>query len=860
MKAKKILSVLLSAAMALSLLATAALAADEPPEGMPPDGIGDPGGPGGAPSILTLEDPKYTYQTIEDVTSISGVKTGDSLNGLAKVVVGATVNGEEVTGLLTMTKGGVEVPVAEGSYTAEDKVVVTVTNYLQDAGEDGKLTALGSWNAISGLPYRTALSIRDGKVVDDESVRSAISGEISDTGATNVKSQSQTSGFSAVVVRDSDYTIKGAGIEMDSASDGTDVNDFAGYGAGVVVYGKSKVLIEDSKIVTSGVAKAATFADAGADLIVRNSTLTSKGGDIYKDYKSTANQSYMINPPWVLGIAGSSRTTNVMGDYTTGTYVDTSFDAANWGAVSIDTGSYMHLTLINSAVKVAGSGYGAYAIGGGTWEDYYGTTFDVDTYAIIMTGATASLSSVKEGDQIEVRKIVADEDASNRSASTKTGELVTTETATADANSVVNSKNFGFMFHHNAADGWNVLNINEGTEINTGNAAFLVKKINAEINVDGAKIDSGNGVILQMIDNDDDGVGAFMDDFYGMPTFNYSYNEKDGWASTWGVDYKSSGWQTEFNVTNADLTGDLYNGTGYGANGGSALNVNLGKGASLNGVIASTEIQHGDSLDNLYKSFTYRKDDEGFSYETAAAAASKLGHVINQNYYNGVNPVNVTLTDDAKWIVAGDSVVNDLTASSAAITAEAPVKVIVKGALTLDGEQVYGPKTVGNVTYVASFTDAPEGKWYAEAVNYVAAEGIIIGTGDGAFSPKQSVTRQHVATMLARLKGVEVDGYEAAMKWALDNGVTDKTDGSEAVTRQEIVSMMWLALGKPEAKGSLDAFADKDEADASAVDALCWALGNGVIQGRSATVLDPAGSATRADLAQIFYNYYTMDK
>ena len=58
MKAKKILSVLLSAAMALSLLATAALAADEPPEGMPPDGIGDPGGPGGAPSILTLEDPK----------------------------------------------------------------------------------------------------------------------------------------------------------------------------------------------------------------------------------------------------------------------------------------------------------------------------------------------------------------------------------------------------------------------------------------------------------------------------------------------------------------------------------------------------------------------------------------------------------------------------------------------------------------------------------------------------------------------------------------------------------------------------------------------------------------------------------
>lgn len=859
MKAKKILSVLLSAAMVLSLSVTA-LAADAPPEGMPGDAPGGPGGPGGAPSILTLEDPQYTYQTIENVTTISGIKTEDSLNELARVVVGATVNGKEVTGLLTMTRNGVEVPVAEGTYTAADQVVITAANYLQDAGEDGKLTALGSWNAISGLPYRTALSVRDGKVVDDESARSAISGEISAAAASNVKSQSQTSGFSAMIIRDSDYTIKGADIELNSTSDGTDVNDFAGYGAGVAVYGDSKVTIEDSKITTAGVAKAATFADGGSDLIVRNSALTSKGGEIYKDYKSTANQSYMINPPWVLGIAGSSRTTNVMGDYTTGTYVNTSFDAANWGAVSIDTGSYMHLTLINSAVKVVGSGYGAYAIGGGTWEDYYGTTFDVDTYAIIMTGATASLSSVKKGDQIEVHKIVADEDEANRSASTRTGELVTTETATADANCVVNSKNFGFMFHHNAPNGWNVLNINEGTELNTGNAAFLVKKINAEINVDGAKINSGNGVILQMIDNDDDGVGAFMDEFYGMPTFNYKYEEKDGWSSTWGVDYKSSGWQTEFNVTNADLTGDLYNGTGYGSNGGSALNVNLGKGASLNGVIASTEVQHGDSIDNLYKSFTYRKDDEGFSYETAAAAASKLGHVINQNCYNGVNPVNVTLTDDAKWTVAGDSVVNDLTASSAAITAETPVKVIVKGALTLDGEQVNGPKTVGNVTYVASFTDAPDSKWYAEAVNYVAAEGIIIGTGNGAFSPKQSVARQHVATMLARLKGVEVDGYEAAMKWALDNGVTDKTDGSENVTRQEIVSMLWLALGKPEAKGSLDGFADKDQADAAAVDALCWALGSGIIQGRSSTVLDPTGSATRAELAQIFYNYYTLEK
>lgn len=880
MKAKKFLSVLLCAAMALGLLSVSALAA--PPD-LPPGGPDGPGGPGGAPSILTLEDPGYEYQVIEDVTSVAGVKTEPSLNKLADIVVGATVNGEEVSGLLTMTKNGVEVPVAEGTYTAADKVVVTVTNYLQDAGEDGKLAALGSWNALSGLPYRAALSIRDGKVADDESVRSAIGGTISDTAASNVKSQSQTSGFSAVVIRDSGYKLTNADITLDSKSDGTDVCDFAGYGAGVAVYGSNpdfadddavkaykpevmKVEIEDSSITTTGVAKAATFADRGADLIVRGSTLTTKGGEIYKDYKSTATQSYMITPPWVLGIAGSSRTTNVMGAYTTGTYVDTTFDAADWGAVSIDTGSYMHLTLINSAVKVAGSGYGAYAIGSGTWEDYYGTSFDVDTYAIIMTGATATLNGVKKGDQIEVRKIVADDDS--RSLSAKTGELVTTETATADANSVVNSKNFGFMFHHNAPSGWNVLNLNPGTEVNTGNAAFLVKKINAEINVDGAKINAGNGVILQMIDNDDDGVGAFMDEFYGMPTFNYSFTEKDGWSSTWGTQYKSSGWQTEFNVTDADLKGNLYNGTGYAVgaanNGGSVLNVNLKKGASLTGVISSTETQHGDSLDNLYKSFTYRTDEEGFRYETAAAAAGKLGHVINQNYYNGVNPVNVTLTDDAAWAVTGDSIVNNLTAASSAVTAEAPVTVFVRGTLTLDGEEAAElVKTVGNVTYVMAFQDVSPNAWYAEAVDYVAARGIMEGTDSRSFEGKGAVSRGAVATMLARMKGVDTepeDGqawYAKGMEWADANGVNLGTDPAEAVSRQEVVTMLWRALEEPEAAGTLDGFDDAPACAGWAEDALAWAVGAGVIQGHANGSLDPAGALTRAQLAQIFCNYGT---
>ena len=881
MKFKKLTATLLFAVMVVSLAAVGAFAA--PPE-MP--GGAMPGGPGGGgSSAATIDAPNYEAKIIENVTSISDIKTVDSQNeALAQIPVGATINGVAVEGLLTMTKNGVEVPIAEGEYTEADKVVITVTDYLQAAGEDGKLVALGSWNALSALPYRTALSVKDGKMVADASASSAISGAITDTSAEGVKVSSQSSGFSAIVIEDSDYTISGAEITMDTKSDGTDVNDFAGYGAGVAVYGDSKVVIENSKIETTGVAKAATFADAGADLIVRGSTLISNGGEIYKAYKSTANQALMINPPWVLGIVGPARTTNVMGDKTTGTYVDTKFVADAWGAVSIDTGNYMHLTLINSDVTVKGSGYGAYAIGTGTIEDYYGTSFDVDTYAVILTGAEVNLMSVEKGQEIVVNKVVADEAKYDGYSSAATGELVTTETATATANTVVNSKNFGFMLHANGSDNWNILNVEAGTEINTGNAAFLVKKVNAEINVDNASINSANGVILQMIDNDDDMVGAYMDDVYGMPTFNYSFSEGDGWSSTWGVEAKSSGWQTSLNVAGTALKGDIYNGTGYTSNGGMELSVNLGKGTTLTGAISATEIQHGDSLDNLYKTFTYRTDEEGFNYDTAAAAAGKLGHVINRNYSNGTNIVNVTLTDDAAWNVTADGIVDDLTAPAAAIKADKAVTITVKGTLTLDGKKVVGTKTIGNVTYVAEvdytekYEDLVAGAWYTKGGDYDALKttldlGLMNGTGETVFGINGIMKREQLATILYRAAGspavegelpftdaASVSSWAVdAVKWAAGEGiVTGKPNGSfdpqGAVTRQDMAVMLCRYAKGQAAEGAELDFADVADVAAYAEHAMKWAVAEGLLKGSDGK-LDPRNSITRLQGALLLGRY-----
>ena len=568
---------------------------------------------------------------------------------------------------------------AEGNEVSEGTGTKYTTNLLTDKN-------IGSWTGVQAFKYRSAISMLNGSVDKTNSVYALAGKSLSDTQADGLTMTTTTPGYSALIARDSDYTLKNANIHMNTASDGKDVNDFAGYGAAVAAYGDSTVTIEDSTINTTGVAKAATFADDGADLIVKNSKLGVNGGNIYKEYKSTANQAYMINPPWVLGISGSARTTNVMGEGTTGTYVDTDIYAKDWGAVSIDTGSNMKLTLINSDVTVDGSGYGAYAIGDGTEEYFLGTDFDVQTYAAILTGADVTLASYTGGESVDITKITdGSKVATVSSKEVADGTVVP---------STVKSDNFGFMFHHNAPTGTNNLYLEEGTTVETGNAAFLVKKVNNNIHVDGAKISSEDGVLLQMIDNDDDMVGAYMDETFGMPTFNYTFSEKDGWSSTWGTEVKDSGWVTNADFTDIDLDGDVYNGTGYTANGAQTLNLSLGKDASLTGAIASTEIQHKD------KSFTYYDESKGYDAATAAAAADKLGHVINQVHYNGENDVNVELTDNAVWTVDGTSLVTKLTIG-------ADASVVYDKAYNADGNEITleAGKTYEHVTVEGTAKD-----------------------------------------------------------------------------------------------------------------------------------------------------------
>ena len=115
-----------------------------------------------------------------------------------------------------------------------------------------------------------------------------------------------------------------------------------------------------------------------------------------------------------------------------------------------------------------------------------------------------------------------------------------------------------------------------------------------------------------------------------------------------------------------------------------------------------------------------------------------------------------------------------------------------------------------------AFTDVEAGQWYADAVNWAAANNIVSGYGDSTFGPQKDITREQMAQILynyAVFKGYDVS-----------------------------------------AQSDLSAFGDGSETSDWALPAMKWAVGSGLLQGYAGR-LNPAGTATRAEVAQILMNF-----
>ena len=173
------------------------------------------------------------------------------------------------------------------------------------------------------------------------------------------------------------------------------------------------------------------------------------------------------------------------------------------------------------------------------------------------------------------------------------------------------------------------------------------------------------------------------------------------------------------------------------------------------------------------------------------------------------------------------------------------------------------------------FLDVAEGAWYYDAVAYCYENGIMDGTSSVSFAPGMLLNRAMAAQVLYNL----ADGtastaagfpdvaasawYADAVNWAAANGyVTGYDNGSfgpeDSLTREQLAVILYRHAGSPEPTGSLDGFTDAASTSDYAVDALRWAVGEGLLTGKDGGRLDPAGTASRAELAQILARFAQM--
>ena len=184
-----------------------------------------------------------------------------------------------------------------------------------------------------------------------------------------------------------------------------------------------------------------------------------------------------------------------------------------------------------------------------------------------------------------------------------------------------------------------------------------------------------------------------------------------------------------------------------------------------------------------------------------------------------------------------------------------PVKSleVVKNSLpTEDGIQltINGGATVKIVDNSKDFADT-RNHWAKDAIDFVSARGLVNGMSATIYAPNASTTRAQLWTILARQNGADLNGgntwYEKAQNWAKDKGVSDGANHNAAITRAQMVTMLWRAVGQPTAGGTAN-FTDVPT-DSYYAQAVAWAVENGITTGVGNGHFDPTGTCTRAQNA-----------
>ena len=175
------------------------------------------------------------------------------------------------------------------------------------------------------------------------------------------------------------------------------------------------------------------------------------------------------------------------------------------------------------------------------------------------------------------------------------------------------------------------------------------------------------------------------------------------------------------------------------------------------------------------------------------------------------------------------------------------------------------------------FTDVSEKDWFYGDVMFVYENGLMLGTSKTLFSPHGTATRGMMATILWRMEGSPVPKgknsftdveagkwYADAITWTAENGIfagygKDKFGPGDPITREQLAAIFYRYADYKgydlTVKGDLDKFKDADKITDYAKTAMQWAVGSGLMKGKSGNLLDPQGTATRAEIAAMLHRF-----
>ena len=348
-----------------------------------------------------------------------------------------------------------------------------------------------------------------------------------------------------------------------------------------------------------------------------------------------------------------------------------------------------------------------------------------------------------------------------------------------------------------------------------------------------------------------------------MPDDKENYNTLTGTITLW---HKSSSSGSSGSVTPGTKTDTVKNPDGSTtktetkADGSKTETTTASSGGGSTGTTVTKTDAKGNTTTEASAKLSDRDVKE--AQEKGKAVTVPVKEIEAAKDANAAAKIKIDVPNNADKTTVEIPVENVTSGTVAVIVHPDGTEELVKDSKPTEGGvqlELSGSTTVKIIDNSKTFDDTKD-HWSRDEVNFVAARELFNGVGGNQFGVSQPMTRGMVNTVLARLAGVDTTPsqgqawYEVGTDWAKKNGISDGTNPTAPVTREQLATLLYRYAGSPSVSGTLHA-ADAASVSDYAEDALLWANQNGIVNGVGSNTIAPKDNAQRAQVAAMLARY-----